>query len=155
MKPSFPIRYKFLAVTSALLAFCVAAYLGLATTTLKDDKTTLVYELNKSFVANLASDLESTFQSISDKLELYALANADRKNSLTNAIKSLLTRSSDIAYLELVDSQVKQEPIRHTNTTFAQTQVFLKPYLNKDQSLWLKLPKKAKPYGTLAPTNWD
>lgn len=121
MKPAFPIRYKFLLVITGLLVMSVAAYLGLATQTLKKDKTTLVYELNKNFVSNLSSDLESKFHAVSDKLELFAFTYFDHKNRLTATIESLLSRSSDIAYIRLMDIREKGSNPSHLNELFAQT----------------------------------
>jgi len=68
----FPIRYKILAVLSAVVIAAVAFYLYLASRLFFEDKTVLVYELNESNVRLLASDVETTFTRVLDKLNLMA-----------------------------------------------------------------------------------
>jgi hypothetical protein len=72
MKAKFSIRYKFLAVTTALLILCVGAYLTLATSEFKNDKRALVFDFNQSLVVNTASDLESFLGGLGDKMRLAA-----------------------------------------------------------------------------------
>lgn len=66
------IRLKFLLVMSGLLAVCLGVYLLMAVTVFKSDKTELVYDLNRSQVSNLASEVETRLQGVSEKLKLFA-----------------------------------------------------------------------------------
>jgi signal transduction histidine kinase len=69
----FPIRYKILAVLSAVVIAAVAVYLYLASRLFYEDKTLLVYELNQNNVRTLASDLEGHLKRVVDKLKLVAV----------------------------------------------------------------------------------
>lgn len=68
----WPIRLKFMLVMSGLLAVCLGTYLLMAVTVFKSDKTQLVYDLNRSQVSNLASEVETTLNGVSDKLKIFA-----------------------------------------------------------------------------------
>ncbi|MBK9293878.1 MAG: HAMP domain-containing protein [Oligoflexia bacterium] len=74
-KIKFSIRYKILAVVTILLVSAIGFYLALAMQIFKQDKTELVFDLNKSFVTTLSAEFESTLRGASDKLKLYALTN--------------------------------------------------------------------------------
>ncbi|OFZ29513.1 MAG: hypothetical protein A2622_07230 [Bdellovibrionales bacterium RIFCSPHIGHO2_01_FULL_40_29] len=73
MKGFFSIRAKFLGVMSALLVACLVVYLLIAVEVFKTDKTELVFDLNRSMVSNLSTELETEFDGVSDKLRLFAL----------------------------------------------------------------------------------
>lgn len=67
------IRTKFLAVMTTLLVSCLGAYLFMAVTVFKGDKTQLVFDLNRSQVSNLTGELETQFNGVSEKLKIFAL----------------------------------------------------------------------------------
>ncbi|HEX4925940.1 MAG TPA: ATP-binding protein [Bdellovibrionales bacterium] len=122
MKPKFSIRYKFLSVMSALLAGCVLIYLLLAIRVFKMDKTELVYDLNRSMVSNLASEIETLFRSAADKLELFALLSHE-KAATRQVVNELLKKDSDIVYVSLSrgDSAQAAEGGVFVNQAFADT----------------------------------
>src|SRR5262249_53348408 len=99
MKRGFSIRYKFLAVTTLLLVLCVAIYLGMALQAFLKDKTELVFDLNRSVVTNLASDLETGFAAATDKMRLaaYFFNARDERNLAT--LRELLSASQMIVYV--------------------------------------------------------
>ena len=70
---TWSIRLKFLLVMCGLLGLCLGVYLFMAITVFKSDKTQLVFDLNRSQVSNLTSELETQFGGVSDKLKLFAL----------------------------------------------------------------------------------
>lgn len=72
MKGFFSIRTKFLGVMSALLTACLVVYLLIAVSVFKTDKTELVFDLNRSMVSNLATEIETEFKGVSDKFRLFA-----------------------------------------------------------------------------------
>jgi signal transduction histidine kinase len=120
MKPKFSIRYKFLSVMSALLAGCVLIYLLLAIRVFKTDKTELVFDLNRSMVSNLASEIETLFQGASDKLELFALLSHE-KGTARQVVNELLKKDSDIVYVSLSRGDSASEGADFVNQTFADT----------------------------------
>lgn len=71
VKKIFSIRYKFLAVISGLLVVCVLSYLLMATWVFKEDKKELMYEYSQSHAKNLSREIDSTLESIRDRLDLY------------------------------------------------------------------------------------
>ncbi len=58
---------------SGLLIACLAVYLFMSITVFKSDKTQLVFDINRSQAANLISEIETQFGSVSEKLKLFAL----------------------------------------------------------------------------------
>lgn len=67
------IRSKFLVVMCGLLGLGLGVYLFMAVTVFKSDKTQLVFDLNRSQVSNLTSELETQFDGVSEKLKVFAL----------------------------------------------------------------------------------
>jgi signal transduction histidine kinase len=118
-KPKFSIRYKFLTVMSALLAGCVVIYLAMAIRVFKMDKTELVFDLNRSMVANLASEIETQFHGVADKLELFALLSQERGAS-RQVVHELLKKDSDIVYVSLSGSNQNEENV-FINQGFVET----------------------------------
>lgn len=122
-KTKFSIRYKFLTVTSVLLTACVALYLYLAVTVFKSDKQELVFDLNKSMVTNISSELESQFSSLSDKIELFAMMGF-QKNLKKDFIESLIQRNSEIVFVSFWKQREAAD--KNTGNIFDQT------YLQKE-----------------------
>ncbi len=73
----FPIRAKLLLLISVLIVGATAAYLGLAVKLFKDDKTSLVYELNTSAVKTLAGETDLMLAKLSDKVKLLTQGHRD------------------------------------------------------------------------------
>jgi signal transduction histidine kinase len=89
-----------LAVTSLLLAGCVALYLTIAIAIFKSDKQQMVFDLNRGMVSNISSELETQFASLSDKIELYALSSY-QKELKREFLENLLQHSKDLVYLAI------------------------------------------------------
>jgi signal transduction histidine kinase len=144
MKPKFSIRYKFLSVMSALLAGCVLVYLALAVRVFKMDKTELVFDLNRSQVSNLASEIETQFQGAADKLELFALLSHE-KGAARQVVNELLKKDSDIVYVSLIrgDAASANEGSVFINQSFADTYSlapdFFEQNLKKEKPVPFKL----------------
>lgn len=73
MKLRFSIRYKILSMVTALLVAAIVLYLMLATMIFRQDKMELVFDLNKSVVSTLATEVDTTLHGVTDKLRLYTL----------------------------------------------------------------------------------
>src|SRR5476651_1025102 len=99
MKTTFSIRYKFLMATTLLLAFCVGAYLWLATKEFKTDKKTLVYDFNLSLVSNTAAELETFIAGVSDKLRMTAFLARENETNKTTAIGDLFRDRRDLVFV--------------------------------------------------------
>ena len=99
MGPKFSIRYKFLAVTTVLLAVCVGTYLLLASFIFKEDKRALVFDYNRSLVVNLSSDLENFVRGVSDKMELVAHFHRKRDKSNLQFVQNILANDYDLVWV--------------------------------------------------------
>lgn len=69
-KVKFPIRTKLLLLMAGVVVFAISAYLALAIKLFKDDKTSLVYELNASTVRTLAAEVDAELLKTMDKVRL-------------------------------------------------------------------------------------
>jgi signal transduction histidine kinase len=69
-KVEFPIRLKLLLLMSGVVLGSIALYLLLAIKLFRDDKVSLVYELNSSNVKTLALQVESFLMKTADKVKL-------------------------------------------------------------------------------------
>ena len=121
MKSIFSIRYKFLLVTTLLLVLCVGTYLILAASIMKQDKTELVYDYNRSTVTNIASDLESFFRSVSDRLELSAFFYQSSHGKEKRILKSLLDNDSDTVFVAASSNFKDISQTFHINTELLDT----------------------------------
>lgn len=99
MKSFFSIRSKFLSVMSALLVFCLVVYLIIAVEVFKTDKTELVYDLNRSMVANLAAEIETEFKGVSDKFRIFATLSANPATK--NSADQIFTENSSVVFATL------------------------------------------------------
>lgn len=96
------LRTKFLMVMSTLLASGLGTYLLMAANVFKTDKTQLVFDLNRSQVANLTSEMETQFGGVSEKLKVFALLPPAMQ---TRLIDELLTESSDVVGISIFKAQ--------------------------------------------------
>jgi signal transduction histidine kinase len=100
----FSIRYKILGVVTVLLVSAISLYLLIAAKIFKQDKTELVFELNKSVVATLSTEVETALRGSADKLKLYAmLFSALKNNSSQEAFNEVIKHDSMIVRLELFE----------------------------------------------------
>ncbi len=96
MKNRFPIRYKFLVVTTVLLVFSVVSYLVLASHIFRRDKIELVFDLNRSSVSSLSSEFNILFSGIADKMRLVAILSQGRNSRAL--VHDILNADSNIAF---------------------------------------------------------
>lgn len=134
MKMGFlSIRFKFLIVMSLLLAACVCVYLLIAVKVFKADKTELVFDLNRSQVSNMASELDTQFEGISDKFKLYAMLSSSGQSRW---VGDLFTKDSDVVFVSMYrDSQNKEMPHelikKFENKTYRETYGLASDYFDK------------------------
>lgn len=99
MKIKYPIRYKFLFVSTLLLILSVAAYLALASSIFKNDKIELVYDLNRSAVAGLSAEVSTQFRGVGDKMKLVAVLSQEGRVSTKAALDELLRQDGHIVFI--------------------------------------------------------
>ncbi|MCC7404088.1 MAG: HAMP domain-containing protein [Bdellovibrionales bacterium] len=121
MKSLFSIRYKFLFVTTLLLVLCVGAYLGLAAKILKGDKMELVYDYNRSAVTNIASDIETFFQGMADKVRLVAFFFNERQERSERLMRELLDSDEETVFVGGSDGFKNLDRSLYTNTKYLET----------------------------------
>ena len=118
MRKWFSIRTKFLTAMSGLMAACVVVYLLMGITVFKSDKTELVYDLNRSQVSNLASEIETQFAGVSDKLKLFALTKGGEQEQ---SIHDIIREDSGLVYVALFDRDQQKIVRDYTNKEYAET----------------------------------
>lgn len=99
MQGFFSIRTKFLAVMAGLLLVCMFVYLLIAVDVFKTDKTTLIFDLNRSMVSNISVELETEFVGVSDKFRFFALLAIDPSKNLVN--ENIFGESSDVVFASI------------------------------------------------------
>lgn len=99
------IRMKFLFVMSGLLIVCLSFYLLMSITVFKSDKTKLVYDLNRSQVSNLASEIETTLNGVSETMTLFAQLPNELQDKM---IKNIYSQDSDIISLSIFKEKQQQ-----------------------------------------------
>jgi len=68
------LRYKILGVLAFLLLTAIGFYTGLASLIFRDEKLSLLFDLNHSVAVNVASQLRSSLLQTSDQLKLFVLS---------------------------------------------------------------------------------
>ncbi|PIS11754.1 MAG: hypothetical protein COT73_02310 [Bdellovibrio sp. CG10_big_fil_rev_8_21_14_0_10_47_8] len=133
LQVGFSIRYKFLAVMSLLLAACVCVYLLIAVRVFKSDKTELVFDLNRSQVSNLASELDTQFEGISDKFKLFSLLSDSALQGRTQAdwVRELFPKDSDVVFVSLYRRNGQEIVRKFQNQSFGQTYGLSKDYFER------------------------
>lgn len=139
MKKTMSIRTKFLGVTGALLLTCIAVFMVIAMKTFKEDKTALVYDLTRSQVNNLSSEIESALNSVSSQFRVFALLS--QKNSQIS-LQDIFTRDGDVVYAKVERVGDGFEMKSYVNTSYVETYALKKTFFteNKLQEL---IPKSA------------
>ena len=119
MKGFFSIRTKFLGVMSALLVSCLLVYLLIAMEVFKTDKTELIFDLNRSMVSNLSTELETQFVGVSDKFRLFALLS--NESSKSHLLENIFGDNSDVVFASLFRQQKSESFQNYTNKKYLET----------------------------------
>ncbi len=101
------IRGKFLIVMCGMLGLGLGVYLFMAVTVFKSDKTQLVFDLNRSQVSNLTSELETEFNGVSEKLKVFALLPVSLQNKVA---ADLLSENSSVVAIAIYRTSADGEP---------------------------------------------
>lgn len=137
MKVGFSIRYKFLLVMSLLLSACVCIYLLIAVRVFKSDKTELVFDLNRSQVSNLASELDTQFVGVSDKFKLFAVLSSGPQ---ARWIGDIFANDSDVVFVSLYKKNGTEIIKKHENKNFREAYGLAQDYFEKDLSAQRQIP---------------
>ena len=121
MRVAFPIHYKFLLATTLLLVFSVVSYLALASHIFKRDKIELVYDLNRSRVSDLSSEVGTLFRGINDKLKLAAVLSQDHDSRSKDRLADILNNDGNIVYLSRSPDFVRVDRVLFTDKGFSET----------------------------------
>ncbi len=91
-KIKFPIRLKLLLLMSALVVASIITYLTLAIKLFRDDKTSLIYDLNANIVRTIASEFHSDLDRYSSTVRLLAqgYSNPDWRRVILSSNSELL-----------------------------------------------------------------
>ncbi|MGE4133090.1 MAG: hypothetical protein AB7F86_15720, partial [Bdellovibrionales bacterium] len=110
---TWSIRLKFLLVMVGLLVTGLGVYLFMAVTVFKSDKTQLVFDLNRSQVSNLTSELETLFSGVSEKLKVFALLPKHLQDQMA---EDLFSGNSDViavAMFKTLESETPEKILHH------------------------------------------
>lgn len=140
-KQKFSIRYKFLMVTTALLVFCVTAYLLMATTVIRTDKLNLVFDYNRSLVTNISSDVQSLFQNSSDKMELVAYFFRSKSKKSLGVIQKLIHDNSDLVFVSGSEDFKSLTRQFHLDKTYLETYGLEDTYITVELSSQIPFEK--------------
>lgn len=140
-KQKFSIRYKFLMVTTALLVFCVTAYLLMATTVIRTDKLNLVFDYNRSLVTNISSDVQSLFQNSSDKMELVAYFFRSKSRKSLGVIQKLIHDNSDLVFVSGSEDFKSLTRQFHLDKTYLETYALEDTYITVELSSQIPFEK--------------
>ncbi len=112
------IRLKFLFVMSGLLLVCLGFYLLMSVTVFKSDKTQLVYDLNRSQVSNLASEIETRLAGVDQTLGLFAQLTQSQQGQV---VESLFSKNSDVVTLQVFKNNGKKPDKSFFKSEYLQT----------------------------------
>lgn len=114
---------------SALLVSCLVVYLLIAMSVFKTDKTELIYDLNRSMVSNLSSELETQFVGVSDKFRIFAmLANENAKQPIR---LNVFGENSDVVFASLYRQQNTESFKNYTNSKYLETYGLTSEFFDK------------------------
>jgi signal transduction histidine kinase len=139
MKKTMSIRTKFLGVTGVLLLTCIAVFMVIAIKTFKEDKIALVYDLTRSQVHNLSSEIESALNSVSLQFRVFALLS--QKNSQIS-LQDIFTRDGDVVYAKVERVSDGFEMKSYVNSSYVETYA-LKNTFFTEQKLQELVPKSS------------
>jgi HAMP domain-containing protein len=142
MELRFSIRYKILGVVTVLLIAAIGLYLLLAARIFKQDKSELVFELNKSVVTTLSTEVETTLRGAADKLKLYALIfGGEQSKRSQEGFKEIIAHDPLLVHVELFEMGSSKKMIMNSNLSEA---AFLKLY-NLDAAFFTDKLEISKP----------
>jgi len=113
---------------STLLALCLGAYLFMSVTVFKSDKTQLVFDLNRSQVVNLTSEIETQLRGISEKLKVFALLPNELKGSLTS---ELISEGSELVAVRVFHGDQDREEKSYVQAQFLETYGLQQDFFNR------------------------
>ena len=116
------IRLKFLIVMSGLLLVCLSFYLLMSIAVFKTDKTQLVYDLNRSQVSTLSSEIETKLNGVSETLNLIAELSVRQRE---NMMKNLFSRETDIVSIQVYDQRNSKPSKVYFHDQYLKTYGFL------------------------------
>lgn len=137
MKRTMSIRTKFLGVTGVLLLTCIAVFMVIAMKTFKEDKTALVYDLTRSQVNNLSSEIESALNSVSSQFRVFALLS--QKDSEIS-LQDIFTREGDVVYAKVERMTDGSEMKSYLNSSYVEAYALKKTFFT-EQKLQELIPK--------------
>ncbi len=112
------IRLKFLMVMSGLLLVCLAFYLLMSVTVFKSDKTQLVYDLNRSQVSNLASEIETRLAGVDQTMGLFAQLTSSQQSQV---VERLFSKNSDVIAMQIYKNDHREADQSFHKTEYLQT----------------------------------
>src|ERR1700677_4990739 len=144
LKLRFSIRYKILSMVTALLVAAIVLYLMLATMIFRQDKLELVFDLNKSVVSTLATEVDTTLHGVIDKLRLYTfIFGAGSSSKDQSVFKEVISNDPLLIHLELFEQNSKGEMISDhqiTDSTFSKTYGINEEFFRKTLSVQRPIP---------------
>lgn len=125
----FSIRNKFLAVICVLLGACVTIYLAIAVQVFKQDKLELIYDLNRSQVANLTQEIDGQLQSAAEKMRLFSML-ADRGDN--RLISEVFGDDSDIVYAAIFKRNGEEVLFQKSHKKYLETYGITDKYFTQE-----------------------
>ena len=125
-----------------LLVLSVVAYLALASHIFRHDKVELVFDLNRSAVSSIASDVSSLFRGIADKMKLAAVLSQDERSQAV--LNDVLQNDSNIEFLAASYGFQKLDRVFYSDKNFEQTYSVNDSYFKDDL-----LKSRAIPFGEI------
>jgi signal transduction histidine kinase len=120
-KIKFPIRTKLLMLISVLVCGATIAYLSLAIKLFKEDKTTLVFELNAGTVRTLSAEVHAEISRVRDRIRLFTQGHRDEE-----WVRTLFASEEDIVTYSLYELPAEGGVWRQT--AFLVNEPYLKAY---------------------------
>src|SRR4051812_19530477 len=121
MQNRFPIRYKFLVVTTLLLVFSLASYLVLASHIFRRDKIELVFDLNRSAVSSLGSEISTLFSGVADKMQLAAILSQESGSNGRVLMKDVLENDANIVFMVASYGFQNLDQVFYSDKKFSET----------------------------------
>lgn len=112
-------------MVTALLVAAIVLYLMLATMIFRQDKMELVFDLNKSVVSTLATEVDTALHGVTDKLRLYTFLFGEGSRSKDQSVfREVVAGDPLLVHLELFEQNVSGQMISDhqiTDPTFSKT----------------------------------
>lgn len=127
----FSIRLKFLSVLSVLLIACITSYLFLALSTFKQDKTELIFDLNRSLVSGVSNDVESSIRSIKDKLEVFVMMSESGTIRAKDSSAQIFGNDPNLVYITSINRLVNNKKREFVREEFLETYSLERNYFSE------------------------